>query len=103
MKIKINIRLAILTSLVAVFLLFIVYKYYEWSTLQYLNSLYNQTWTEELNIVQQENKNSLTFIKLYKKVFAKDAPKDSLLNSYAELTGDLQLVINSQENYLSTI
>lgn len=103
MKIKINIRLAVLVILLAVFVIVVGYKYYEWSTLQYLNYLYNQTWSQELNLVQQENKNELVFLKLYKKVFAKDAPKYSLSNSYNELEGDFQIVINSQENYLSTL
>lgn len=103
MKIKINIRLTAIIALTAIFLLFIGYKYYEWSTLQYLNSLYNQVLVQEMSLIQDENTNYLTYYRLFQKVFSKDASTDSLINSYSELTGDLQIYIASQEAYSTAI
>lgn len=103
MKIKINIRLAILIALLATFLIFVGYKYYEWSTLQFVYNLYNKSWSQELGLVQDENKNYLSYLQIYQKIYDKNAPKNALLNNYNELSGDLELVISNQESYKTAL
>ncbi len=103
MKTEISVRNLLITLFLFIILVGIGYKYYEWSQLQNLATLYNQSWTQELNLVQEENKNYITFLDLYKKVTDKEASKEEFTKSYSELIGDLRLTITSQENYLSTV
>ena len=104
MKNLLNLRNIIIFAAILFCVVGIVYKYYEWSTIEQLASLYNQTWTQEFNLVQDENKNSQPYIQLDNKVFINN-PKsgDSLINSYNELTGELQIIITDQEEYQSLI
>ena len=100
---SINIRNIIIVVFVLLFAIGIGYKYYEWNTLQSLSGLYNKTWTQEFGLVQDENKNAQPLLELEKKLSSKTATNDTLLNSYDELIGQLQLVISNQESYRDTI
>src|SRR5260370_24778247 len=98
-----NARNIVVSAVVSVIIICIGYKYYEWDTLQNLSALYDQTWTQELGQVQNSNKNSQAYTQLEQKVFGKNAPIDSIINSYNELSGDLQAHISSQDDYSTMI
>lgn len=103
MKNLFTIRNIIIAVFVLLFIAGIGYKYYEWNTLQSLSALYNQTWTQEFGLVQNGNKDSQPYTQLSNKVFDKNATGDTLINSYNELSGDLQVIISNQEDYLSAV
>src|SRR5216683_2854368 len=103
MKNLFTIRNIIIAAFVLLFIAGIGYKYYEWNTLQSLSALYNQTWTQEFGLVQNGNKDSQPYTQLSNKVFDKNATGDTLINSYNELSGDLQVIISNQEDYLSAV
>lgn len=103
MKNLFTVRNIIIGAVILFFAAAVGYKYYEWSTLQSLSSLYNQTWTQEFSLVQNENKSAQPYLKVYNKIFGKDAQSDALVNNYNELNGNLQVIISNQEDYATLL
>lgn len=97
-----SVRNIVISAFILLLILCVGYKYYEWTTLQKLSTFYNQTWTQEFGLVQDENKNIQPYLDLREKIYDKNT-KNTLVNSYDEYVGSLRLIISSQESYLDTI
>lgn len=99
---KINLRLALLVVVSIFLILGITYKYFEWNTLKTLSDLYNSSWKNEFKIVEQNTKKYDDLAQFQNTIFNSKDP-DSFSKNYIDLNSKLNLLTESEQQYLSTI
>lgn len=98
-----HLRNLILIFFVLIFVVGIGYKYMEWGFFNKLSSLQATTTTQELAINEKLNNLGLKVISNVKDLTSETATDGARLKIYGDLDGQLNLVLDNTNNYLTVI